>query len=247
MLSAEYELVLASLQPHGEHHLLEITNDSELVSPEFGQDCLYHFEAVCPSQLFWEFLYPQRGWSLSSERFYVWIMRLHPYEHCRLNQDWTPDSREASLRSCQWSLRFSGKIKLKKKKKKTKKKETQLRAESSQWTWLGADFISTLPAASLLNFSLDSMRAEFFPKSPITWANQEGSVYFSIKRMPPRSTTLFSSSFRLKSSVHRHLLAYHPNKNLTTSPGNSSHIGQLHFFEGSFWFCIKKFCHSGLL
>ena len=134
-----------------------------------------------------------------------------------------------------------------KEKKKTKKKETQLRAESSQWTWLGADFISTLPAASLLNFSLDSMRAEFFPKSPITWANQEGSVYFPIKRMPPRSTTLFSSSFRLKSSVHRHLLAYHPNKNLTTSPGNSSHIGQLHFFEGSFWFCIKKFCHSGLL
>ena len=39
---------------------------------------------------------------------------------------------------------------------------------SSQWTWLGADFISTLPAALLLNFSLDSVRAEFFPKSPLT-------------------------------------------------------------------------------
>ena len=49
---AECELVLASLQPHGEHHLLEITNDSELVSPEFGQDSVYNFEAVCPSQLF---------------------------------------------------------------------------------------------------------------------------------------------------------------------------------------------------
>lgn len=50
--SAEYELVLASLQPHEEHHLLEITFDSELVSPEFGQDPIYHFEGVCPSQLF---------------------------------------------------------------------------------------------------------------------------------------------------------------------------------------------------
>lgn len=101
-----------------------------------------------------------------------------------------------------------------------KKKETELRAESSQRAWLGADFVSTLPAASLLNFSLDSVRVELFPKSPLTWAKQEGSVYFSVKRMPPRSTTLFSSSFHLKSGVHRHLLAYHPNKNHTTSPGN---------------------------
>lgn len=108
-LRLKYELVLASLQPHGEHHLLEITNDSELVSPEFAQDSVYNFEAVCPSQLFWEFLYPQRGWSLSSERFYVWITRLHPHDHCRLNQHWTPDSREANLWSCQWSLRFWGK------------------------------------------------------------------------------------------------------------------------------------------
>lgn len=129
---------------------------------------------------------------------------------------------------------------IKLKKKKNEKKESELRAESSQQAWLGADFISTLPAASLLNFSLDSVRAELFPKSPLTWAKQEGSIYFSVKRMPPRSTTLFSPSFHLKSGVRRHLLAYHPNKNLTTSPGNPSHIGQLHLFEGLFWYYIKK-------
>lgn len=129
-------------------------------------------------------------------------------------------------------------IKLKK-KKTNKKKEIELRAESSQRAWLGADFVSTLPAASLLNFPLDSVRAELFPKSPLTWAKQEGSIYFSVKRMLPRSTTLVSSSFHLKSGVHHHL-AYHRNKNLTASPGNPSHIGQLHFFEGLFWFCIKK-------
>lgn len=55
-------IILTSLQPHEEHRLPGMTCDSELVSPECGQDPNHHFEGASPSQCFWEFLHPRHGY-----------------------------------------------------------------------------------------------------------------------------------------------------------------------------------------
>lgn len=55
---AEFEIVLTSVQPHGEYHPLEITSDSELVSSDFEQDPKQHFEGVCPCSTFLKIFTP---------------------------------------------------------------------------------------------------------------------------------------------------------------------------------------------
>lgn len=123
MTSAEYELILTSLQPHEEYHLLKSAFDSELVSPDFGQDSVYHF-GVSPPPNF-------------SENFYT---------HCSLSSrllcsnpktppPW-PSLVEPGLNTWLWKgkstvlpmvFQILGKaVKLKKKKKKTLKQSWEL-------------------------------------------------------------------------------------------------------------------------